>query len=421
VRQTRLSCNVVIAGAGIAAAGVAIRLRQLGFRPLILAPYGRSLAGIEAIPHSALCIFDELGMRHVLAEAGASFVEGFENHWFAETPVVREGYWIHVERTRLAELAIKEAVRQGAVLERCRSIPRLALFPRSVSLVHDGKKYEFQAAIDGTGRSAVWSRPIQHLGRQVADIYMSAAEECSGERAKLVRFPDLWAYRLGLGRNTSATIIGTSHVRQVLSAATTRALGLQSSYRYLGRRPSFPQWSKEPVQGRRVAIGDAALAHDPISGLGIRFALTTAIAAAAVLNSWRDSQFEITTRYYRSLIGQSLQRHLQFLYRFRGHSEQLKRKLTLPRFPESVRFSAKVVQAQTQREGYIRDNQVVRLSDGTFARWIGGLDLLEIHKLALTPVRTSELLQKLACTSNGLSHTAMLLDWCLQHKVLSDC
>jgi hypothetical protein len=419
MRDAAQSCDVVIAGAGIAAAAVAIRLCQLGFRPLILAPHGRTLPGIEAIPQSALCVFDELGMRHVLADAGASLVEGFENRWHTEIPVIRQGYWIHVERTRLAGLAVSEAVRRGAVRETCRSLPRLSLSPHSVSLVHDGTKHVFDAAIDATGRSAVWSRPIRRQGGQVADIYTSAVEKCGGEHGKLVRFPAVWAYRLGVGRNRNAAIIGTRRDRQPLCAGITRALGLESTYQYVGRRPAFPQWSDKPVQGRRIAIGDAALAHDPISGLGIRFALTSAMAAAAVLNSWRDRHFERANQYYLDLIGQSLQNHLWFLHELRGDSGVPKPKPTIPRVSEWLRFSARVVTAQTQADGHVIDDEVVRLKDGIFARWVGGVDLLEIRKLALKPVLTSELLQKLATARNSFSHAVVLLDWCLVHKVLS--
>jgi flavin-dependent dehydrogenase len=381
----------------------------------------RTVPGIEAVPHAALCLFEEMGMTHILGEAGALLVEGFENHWRPDEPVLRPGYWIHVDRTKLAEAAVREAARRGAVLKRCRSLPRLVLSDDSVSLVHEGAQLFFNAAIDATGRSAVWSRPILRQGRQVADLFASTAERGGDSRGKVIRFPGHWAYRLGLGRWATAAIVGTDRSRKdVLDATTQSVLGLQSEYSYVGRRPAFPQWCEEPIYRRRVAIGDAAIAHDPISGLGIRFALTSAMAAAAVLNTWRIPRSEANaTQYYRQFIAQCLQRHLRFLEELADDSVAPKQISAL--LPEWLSFSSKTVQAQTQVRGCVLGDEVVTLGDGTFARWIADIDLLAIRDLAAKPVRTSELLQELTRGCNGLSQVTAVLDWCVRHQVLTDC
>src|SRR5437899_5503017 len=150
--------DVLIAGAGIAAAAAAIRLCALGLRPLILATRNEILPGAEAIPELALPLFAELGLDHILREARGVMVEGFENHWNADDPMLRGGRWMHVERSLLAKGAIREAVKRGAVLRLCRSLPKLCSRRHSVGVTHEGVR--FGAAIDATGRSAVWSRPI---------------------------------------------------------------------------------------------------------------------------------------------------------------------------------------------------------------------------------------------------------------------
>jgi hypothetical protein len=93
---TRNSCDVLIGGAGIAAAATALRLCALGFRPLILARTCRVVPGVEAIPEAALPLFTALGAGHILQDAGATRAEAFENHWDSEQPNVRSGHWIHV-------------------------------------------------------------------------------------------------------------------------------------------------------------------------------------------------------------------------------------------------------------------------------------------------------------------------------------
>jgi hypothetical protein len=420
VSDAKHSCNVVIGGSGVAAAAVAIRLCDLGFRPFVLAAPCRTLPGIEAIPQTAICLFHELGITRILEEAGSSLVEGFENRWRPDEPVLRAGQWVHVDRTRLADAAIREAVRQGAVLGKCRSLPGLAFSENGLSLVHEGEQLFFNAAIDATGRSAVWSRPIHHHGRHVADIFASTTERRRDSRARVIRFSDHWAYRLGLGSDATVALVGTGRSRRKLDSTNRSALELQSEYSYVGRRPAFPQWCEEPIHRRRIAIGDAALAHDPISGLGIRFALSSALAAASVLNTWRDPRLETgATEYYRHFMAQCLQRHLRFLQELTDDSEMPKQ--IGPSAPEWLRFSSKTIRSQTQVEGCVLADEVVVLADGTFARWVGDIDLLHIRELAAKPVRASELLQELTRGGNGLPHASAVLAWCVRHEVLTDC
>src|ERR1700751_4268042 len=224
------SRDVVIAGSGIAAAAIAIRLCELGFRPFVLAASRRTLPGIEAIPQTALCLFQELGMTQILEESGASLVDGFENHWHPQEPVLRAGMWVHVERARLADAAIKEAVRRGTVVRNCRLLPSLAFSEDGVLLVDEGDQLFFFAAIDATGRSAVWSRPIHHHGRDVADIFASKTEKCRDSRAKVIRFSDHWAYRLGLGSDSTVALISTDSRRRELDLTIRLSLDLQSEF-----------------------------------------------------------------------------------------------------------------------------------------------------------------------------------------------
>jgi len=84
--------------------------------------------------------------------------------------------------------------------------------------------------------------------------------------------------------------------------------------RYLGRRPAFPQWCENPIEGRRIAVGDAAFAYDPLAGQGIRFALASAFAAASVIQDWKENgDHGAANRFYRDFVGQARVRHLEFL------------------------------------------------------------------------------------------------------------
>jgi hypothetical protein len=412
------SWDVVVGGAGIAAAASSIRLSALGFHPLILCTPSRPLSGIEALPDVALPLFAELGMGRVLHEAQATAVEGFENHWRGEALVVRPGCWIHVERARLAEAAIREAVRRGATVETCRSLPTLFCEPDGVRVVLEGAQLRFDAALDATGRSAVWSRPVRHCGRQVADLYTLSAQD--SPRGRVVRLPEGWAYRIGLNLATTVGMVAAvGRGRSPLDAHGRLVLGLNSSgWKYAGRRPAFPQWSETPAQGRRLAVGDAALACDPVAGHGIRFALSSAFAAAAVVNTWRNSSCESNSaeRFYNNFVIQSRQRHLQFV-------EQLWRTEFSHRpqpasLPEVVVFSGWTIPVEVQIGSRILTDEAVRLADGGHVRWVGGVDLLRVRDLARKPVRSIELKERLASENLGPEQATALLAWCAREGVI---
>ena len=113
--------------------------------------------------------------------------------------------------------------------------------------------------------------------------------------------------------------------------------------RYLGRRPAFPQWCENPIQGRRIAVGDAAFSCDPLAGQGIRFALASAFAAASVIQYWKEnSNRGAANRFYRDFVGQARVRHLEFL---------AKLELDLPAdvlepLPKRVSFSGRIGSAE---------------------------------------------------------------------------
>jgi flavin-dependent dehydrogenase len=410
--------DVLIGGAGIAAAAVAVRLCALGFHPLILATRSRILPGIEAIPEAALPLFEELGIRHILRQANGLVVEGFENHWRAGEPMLRRGRWIHVERALLAKAAIRHAVEQGAVLRLCESLPKLA-GSDPVCITHGGSCLSFGAAIDATGRSAVWSRPVQRCGRQLADIF--AFSQQSSPRGRVVRLSQGWAYQLGLKHSTTVAMLGEYGAnRHAPDAPAREALGLISrQIKYVGRRPAFPQWSENSIRSKRIAVGDAALAYDPLAGQGIRFALSSAIAAATVVNSWRHSPGEAAAaeRFYLDYLNQSRFRHLKSLDQIRLQ-EQPAQPAINP-LPEVVIFSGQTIRTDLHVNSRIVSGLAILLPEGTPARWVGGVDLLRLRELAREPVRSSDLMQRLVSADLTPIRAAALLGWCVRHELIS--
>jgi flavin-dependent dehydrogenase len=410
--------DVLIGGAGIAAAAVAVRLCALGFRPLILATRSRILPGAEAIPEGALPLFEELGIPHILRRANGLVVEGFENHWRASEAVLRPGRWIHVERTLLAKLAIRHALKQGAVLRLCESLPKLG-GSDPVCITLGGTRLSFEAAIDATGRSAVWSRPIQRCGRQLADIFCSSPQ--SSPRGRVVRLSQGWAYRIGLEHSTTVAMVGESGAnRRAPDAPVQEALGLTSrQIKYASRRPAFPQWSENPIRHKRIAIGDAALAYDPLAGQGIRFALSSAFGAATVVNTWRHSPGAAAAaeRFYLDYLTQLRCHHLKSLDKIRL-AEQPAQPAINP-LPKVVIFSGQTTRTDLHVDSRIVSGLAILLPDGTPVRWVGGVDLLRVQDMAREAVRSTDLVKRMMSADLTLIRAAALLRWCVRHELIS--
>jgi flavin-dependent dehydrogenase len=417
IRSSLDSRDVLIGGAGIAAAAAALRLRSLGFRPLLLAITRPIIPGAEAIPETALALFAELEIQGLIAKDSV-LIDGFENHWNEREPVLRSGRWIHVERASLAKAVLQEAVRRGSRLQICKSLPKLSVNAESVSVEVEGKCLHFQAAIDATGRSAVWSRPIQRHGNQVADIFSVETE--STLRSRVLRRPDGWAYRIGLKDSATVALVTENGIRRNKpDAQIQKALAIEANHlNFIGRRPAFAQWSVNPVQFRRVAVGDAALAYNPIAGQGICFALSSAVAASAVIKTWHDSPGESirAERFYSDFVAQRRRRHLESLNDL--HSGDLLQEDNAEPLPDEVVFSGRTVRTCLQINSQIVEDEAVLFSDGTAVRWVGGLDILRIRDLASRPISSFSLIKSLSSLDLRPSQVIAVLHWCVQHNLL---
>jgi hypothetical protein len=378
------SREIIIAGSGIAAAATALRLVSLGFLPRLIS-LGRAITpGLEAIPEAAFPLIADLDLDGAVALASGKIVEGFENAWTPSAPILRPGRWLHVERSNFAAAAIQEAVARGARLSVVKTLP-----PAPNRCL---------AAVDATGRSAVWSRPIRRRGDQVADLFEIPS---TALRGRIERSPVGWIYMIG----TTVGVVSTLRSRPVPPFGG----------RYIGRRPAFPQWCENPVQGCRIAVGDAALSYDPLAGQGIRFALASAFAAASTIQTWAENGAnEVATRFYAEFVTQARLRHLRFLEKL-----ELEQPPELPQpLPEKICFCGRRGSAELMIESRIEMGPAILLDDRTAVRWLGGVDLLELEELTRKPVASSEVVVRLAATGAEPAQARAVLAWCLRKGVL---
>jgi 2-polyprenyl-6-methoxyphenol hydroxylase-like FAD-dependent oxidoreductase len=414
-----MAFEVVVAGTGIAASAVASRLIDAGCKVSLLRRRTPYFPGAEILPPEARAQVEALGWENVLDNAGVVIVEGFENHWNRDEPIVKPGPFLHVERTAMARSALAFVTKRGATVHDVQRLPALKI--QDAEYVHlnlDGGVRRFHAAIDATGRSAAWSRPVRRQGRQVADIF-AGTPGSTPMRGRVVvdRARELWAYRAGVVKSTTIGAVTLGPARRELDPALAGALGVSAgTYRFIGRRPSFLQWAAEPVVGRRLAIGDAAFASDPLAGQGLRFAMASALAAAAAVDALvRSNCSTLGLEYYRDFVTSARNRHQSALSDLHTGPASPAHAI---RVPDILRFTARPRLAALNVGGALVADTAYELPDGGLVRWIGGFDLRRLARLAHEPVTSHELFTRLRAEGLSAIDTQLLIIFCLSRDIL---
>jgi hypothetical protein len=354
---------VVIAGNGLAGSALACLLLDRGFGVLFLARRAglRSSPVIEAFPEATVRLFAEVGLGESLAEAGSVAVAGFDNGYGDRRRM--DGWWLHVDRRRLDRACYVATRRRGAA-----------------AMPADGSRPAAFAFVDATGRAARWSRPVARAHPCVTALFAGpgAAEAVAG---RVVRMGAGWAYRLAHPDGTTVGVTGPAGHGPRLDERVASDLGLADLDRLVpvGRRPASVQWSKDPIGVGRLAVGDAALAYSPLAGQGVRFALASAQAAAAVLSTWRDGDVSLGREYYRSFVDQARRRHLAKIEAIANEGEPAAPPPGIN--PEAhLAFTAVTCDVPMNVGGRVRRGPACLLPDGGQVRWVGGFDLLSLRE-----------------------------------------
>lgn len=418
--------NIIIAGTGIAAAAVASRLLSYGFHPVLLSRKLPHIHSIEAIPESVLRLFDALDLTPALELAGGVWVEGFENTWQDERVAIRPGRYIHVNRSALARSALAMAIQRGATVVDCHLIAPLTMDARSVWAVVNGVNQQFAAAIDATGRSALWSRPIERDRQQIAQIYRTCGSE-NLLRGRIAQIPNGWAYRLGMPDTMTVGVVSSDRSRQesITDSIRSRLCLPPTSIHLLGRRSVSPQWAAAPIQDQRLAVGDAALAYSPIAGQGIRFALSSSLAAAAVIRTWRDAPTDrsYATQYYSNLVNTEKRQHLAHLTSFSADrlstNDLPVTSISDTRLPSIVYFTGQTIVTELYVNGSIECTEALVLPDGSLVRWLANFDLLTMRNFCAEPRSTTSLIERVLRLQVNRREAIYIIHWCLERQILS--
>ena len=393
--------DVTVAGCGVAGGFFALRALQLGLKPTLIRVPMLAVGGVEIIPASAGRLLAILELDDVLAALGAGLGDGMVR-WRADGATdVSPGRSLHVDRQALRAGVVAEAVRRGAQIRDVRRLPPFD--PLAVS-------------VDATGRSAAWSRPVVRSGRLSADIFSVRGAIAPGT-GRLAMMERGWAYLAADEAGATAGVVGRSQRPAThLDAETRDALGIapEVDFHFIGRRPAFVQWASKPVFGRRIAIGDAAMHHNPIGGRGIGFALGSAFAAATAISTWRDDPASegAAGAYYEGYVAAEVRRHLAFL----EAGPDVSALATV--LPTHICWIATSMMGEVVVDSRVVVSEVFRVRSGATIRWAGGLDLSHLRAVTAKPVRSEGAVEQLLSQGISVAEARRTLVWALENGLI---
>src|SRR5262245_33345208 len=333
--------DVIIIGAGPAGSTVSALLARAGLRALLLekSRFPREKVCGEFITPDCLKVFDRLGVREQMSDAGAKIV----NQWTLFAPDGRgvdvpmewiaggHGHAIGISRARM-DLILLECARQAGVdaREGFHVSPRLIrengrgnerIFIEGKADGETVERFSAPLALDASGRNGVFSNQIaqrtSHLGGSRlfgCKIHLRAVEGMRGI-GELFFFGDGYGGMVDVENDrsnlcfitTEATLREARGDREKLldltmrsnPAARRRLLDAVIDGEWVGTGP-ITYGRRRPIPGV-ISIGDAGAFIDPFTGSGIQLALRSAELAAEVIRQAfsegvRDAA-EIAKRY----------------------------------------------------------------------------------------------------------------------------
>jgi flavin-dependent dehydrogenase len=340
--------DVIVIGAGPAGSTVSALLARAGLRALMLekSRFPREKVCGEFITPDCLSVFDRLGVRERMFDAGAKIVDRWTLfapdgrsvdvpiEWIADGPggpggPGNYGYGIGISRARM-DLILLECARQAGVDAREGFHVSPRLLRENGTIFIDGKaggktveRFSAPLILDASGRNGVFSNQIARRTSLLGGsrlfgckIHLRAVEGMGGI-GELFFFGDGYGGMVDVENDrsnlcfitTEATLREARGDREKLldltmrsnPAARRRLRDAVIDGEWVGTGP-ITYGRRRPIPGV-ISIGDAGAFIDPFTGSGIQLALRSAELAAevirqAVSEGVRDAA-EIAKRYDR--------------------------------------------------------------------------------------------------------------------------
>jgi flavin-dependent dehydrogenase len=301
--------DVAVVGGGPAGAATALRLARAGIRVALYEASGYDgLRMGETLPPAVNPLLQELGVwdRFTALKPIPSYQTA--SAWGADDVAERSfvfnpyGHGWHVDRAAFDRMLADAAVDAGAVLPRLCRVRHVTRRPAGFTLDLVEGRAHARTLVDASGRGARFARALgaeRHQldrlvcvarvfdvepGSPVGDTLLEAvpdgwwyASPLPGDRRLIACFTDAArAGRLSTPEGWAAALADTGQVRTQASGRPSGPVRVVSAASHSLHPCAGPGW---------LAVGDAALAVDPLSSGGVAFGLRSAAAAADALVS----------------------------------------------------------------------------------------------------------------------------------------
>jgi len=315
-----MTYDAIIIGAGPAGSTAAIKLAQAGHRVLVLekSRFPREKLCGEFISPECLNVFDRLGVRQRMFDAGAQIIRRFRlfapdgrslevpMEWMADghshaislTRAMMD--WVLLERARELGVEVRESFHVSPRLAQQGDLPLIEGKADSATI----EKFTASLVIDASGRNGVFSHHVQQQASRLKGSRLFGCKVHLRGVEGLHELGELFFFRDGYGGltevegdrvnlcflTTEATLLEAKGDRQRLLDLTLRTN--PAALRRLQYAEVDGEWlgTGPIIYGRRktisgvLSIGDAAAFIDPFTGSGMLLALTSGELAANVIN-----------------------------------------------------------------------------------------------------------------------------------------
>jgi flavin-dependent dehydrogenase len=321
--------DVAVIGGGVAGLCAGIAAAGHGLSSVIFDTTGAEATrqGIETLEPRVPRLLADLGAGAVLASAGARLSPGTLVAWGASEPLSRDsildphGDAVHVDR-RALRTALVSAANSAGVALRLGCAVRFRGMPDGGGWLigSDDTATAARFLIIATGRqNSVAPPPARHyvvdrLVAVIAEAMPVAGMNSLEPRLVVEAAPDGWWYAAPArdGRLQIVFLTDSDIWRRMPGSAADRLKDLTRTspliQSLIGTDLSVTCAVAAnttvclPAAGHQwIAIGDAALAFDPLSGRGVLHALTSALVAADIAAAPQDRRASLTETYARDV------------------------------------------------------------------------------------------------------------------------
>lgn len=305
---------VCVLGGGPAGAVAARRLAELGHRVVLVSRPGALRHPMaESVPPSVLHLLGSLGLVQSAELAAQRLEKGGLVLWDTPEPVRRPGEALLLDRRRLDRMLRAAAVDVGVRLVAAGGAPRRAADGGWRIRIGDGEPdVVADFLVDARGR-----RGGRRLGPMTAALVGVCEAGMHPDGSRVEAFLDGWAWGCPLPAGRYAVSCFTDAARLAgLDAAARTALwrALLAGTRLLAGLAKAPMLAPPRVVDATasvaarlagpgfIAIGDAAVATEPLSSQGIQGALVSAVQGAAVVHTalTRPEDAELALGFHRA-------------------------------------------------------------------------------------------------------------------------